>query len=140
MPQDRRQGDLAEKEVPIRVMFQYHPWKRCQLFGVQFLANALSNNGQPMLETHSPSLQDGALQDPGDILEAGALTGKLLWDEGQRGTGGLADAEGQMSRLAAHGHHEEPPVCSTRVLQQVQHQLCTHVPRCLKPKGRHPSR
>jgi hypothetical protein len=62
---------------------------------------------------------------------------ELLGDHGQRRAGGLADAEGEVARLAAHRHDDVPAAGRPRVLHQVPHQLGADVAGGLETEGRH---
>ena len=89
-----------------------------------------------MLPALDATLDDRALEDARDLIEGDRALGKLLTDDGQGRAGGAADAEGQVSRVAAHDGHEEPLVRRRGVPHEIPHEILAHVDRRRVPERR----
>src|SRR6266508_5221409 len=80
-----------------------------------------------MRATLRAALDDGPLEDVGDVIDADLRPGELLGDDGERGARGTPDAEGKMARVPPHDGHEEPPFHRRGILHEVAHQIFPEV-------------
>ena len=91
-----------------------------------------SDDGHAVAPPVAQSLHDRADQRVDDGLEADVAAGELLRNERQRGTGGLADAEREVTRLPAHRDDEVPARRRFRVDHQVLDDLDAEMARRLE--------
>ena len=96
--------------------------------------DAFGDDGDAVAAAVAQALDDGAGQRVDDRLEPDRLR-ELLRNQRQRRAGRLADAERQVSGLAAHRDHEVPARRRLRVDHEVLDDLDAEVARRLEPEG-----
>src|SRR5205823_8868182 len=126
-----RELELRQAHVPVGIALH-----RPERVGIEALDQPLGQEGHAMLPALDATLDDRALEDARDLIEGDRALGKLLTDDGQGRAGGAADAEGQVSRVAAHDGHEEPLVRRRGVLHEIPHEILAYVDRRRVPERR----
>src|SRR5262245_21892864 len=137
--QDRRQGNLPQPNMAIRVIDDLDPWHAGEFLRVELLADAFRDDRHPMLAAHHSAFQDCRLQHAADVVQTDTFLRELLGYDRQGGTSCFADAECQMPGLTSHDDHEVPAVRGSRILHQVTNQLGANVSGGLEPEGRYPT-
>ena len=123
------QLELGQPYVAERVVLH-----RSQRRGIELLGQAFGEDRHTVIAAQRPALDDGALQDVGQTVEAHGLVTELFGDDGQRGCGRAADAEREMTGVAAHHGDEDPALGRGGVLHQVADELLAQVRRRREPE------
>src|ERR1019366_109485 len=100
-----------------------------QTFFAERFNQAFRENDEAVLRAFGFALDDGADDDVANFVHRDGATVKFLGNDGERGGGGLADAEREMPRRAAHADDEIPARGRARVFHQVADKLHAVMPR-----------
>jgi hypothetical protein len=113
------------------------PFQLGQVVGIDAEHDAFGDDRDPVAPSVGEALDDRSHQRVHEDLELDLLPCKLLGDEGEGGARRLADAEGQVAGLPAHGDHEVPARGGLGVHHQVLHDVDPDVARGLETEGVH---
>ncbi len=122
---------LGEPDVPVGVALDVG--EAGEVVGIEVERQALGNHGDAVAPAHAQVLDDRSGQRVHDRAELDRVR-ELLGNDGEARPGGLADAEGQVARGAAHGHHEVPPRGRPGVHDEGPHEIDAVMARRLVPE------
>jgi hypothetical protein len=125
---------FAQPQMLVFVAFERT--KPCEILGRQSFDQTFGQDGRAICVSVARALDNGPDEDVGDVIEADWPGGELFRNHRERGTRCLADAQRQMSGLAAHADQQVPAPDSAGIDHQVLHNFDAHVSRGLKPEGR----
>ena len=128
-----REVDLREADVAVLVALDVLQLR--QLRRIELLDQPFGQHRDAERAARRAALDDRAFDDVADVGEGDVLVRELLGDDGQRRAGGLADAEREVTGLAAHRDDDVPAPRRPRILHQVAHELDADVTRGLEAEG-----